>query len=76
MGGRLPHVSYHFEAPGRRPIRHDPLLLQPAMIESLAAEPGKVLMPIFNRVWQACGIPHSISFDANGDWRDPRFVIA
>jgi hypothetical protein len=71
MIGRMPYVGPYFEVPGRRSIRHDPLLLQPVIIESLRVEPIKVLMPVFNRVWQACGAPRSISFDENGKWRDP-----
>jgi hypothetical protein len=72
MSGRKPYVGPYFDAPNRRPVRHDPLLLQPVIIESLRVEPMKVLMPIFNRVWQACGVAQSVSFDENGNWREFR----
>jgi hypothetical protein len=68
MAGKFPFLGYYSDDYDRRPIRHDPLLIPPSLIESLEIDAKKILMPIFNRVWQACGIQHSASFNEKGKW--------
>src|SRR5690606_20323475 len=69
MNGKIPHLGPQYSDDGIRPIRHDPLLLQPRLIESLDDYPTLILRPIFDLVWNACGWPCSINFDENGDLR-------
>lgn len=69
MANRFPYVGPQYIASGLRPIRHDPLLIAPTLMESLDVDAKSVLLPQFNRVWQACGMPRSINFDENGNLR-------
>ena len=68
LGGRFPYVAPRYRIDDLRPIRHDPLLLQPRLIETLDADATTTLMPIFNQLWQACGRAASINFDKDGKW--------
>jgi len=50
------------------PIARDTLLLPEAWIEDLSAPAGRVLKPLFDLVWNACGREGSPNFDADGNW--------
>lgn len=73
IAGYVPYLDQQrgFGGMSLRPIRHEPLLLSPSLIESFDLEAGTILLPLFNRLWQACGIPRSINFDENGNYRLP-----
>lgn len=49
-----------------------PLLLPDIEIDSLDAEPAKLLRPWGDSLWQACGMARSFNYDATGNWR-PRW---
>ena len=38
------------------------------MIESFDFESSKVMKPIFDAVWNACGYPGSQNYDDSGNW--------
>lgn len=67
MNGKIPYLGPRYDDDRLRSIRHDPLLLQPRLIESLDDDPKIILRPIFDLVWNACGWPHSINFDEEGN---------
>jgi hypothetical protein len=69
MNGKIPYTGSQYSDDGLRPIRHDPLLLQPRLIESLDDSPKTILRPVFDLVWNACGWPRSINFDEKGNLR-------
>jgi hypothetical protein len=39
-----------------------------AVIEDLTEEPARVLLPLFDQVWQAFGFDRSLNFDEKGNW--------
>jgi hypothetical protein len=44
------------------------LILPETIVEDLDSPPGKILKPIFDMVWNACGYAASRNFDADGNW--------
>jgi len=50
------------------PIDTDTLVLPETEVEDFSAPPGKILKPIFDLVWNACGYPQSVNFDSDGNW--------
>lgn len=54
------------------PIDSDTLILPEAIVESFATPPNRILRPLFDIVWNACGFPSSTNFDADGNWVDRR----
>jgi hypothetical protein len=50
------------------PIDTDSLILPEVIVDSLTTSPNQVLRPLFDLVWNACGLPSSTNFDTNGTW--------
>jgi hypothetical protein len=50
------------------PIDSDSLVLPEVIVESLTTPAGQILKPLFDLIWNACGLPSSSNFDANGNW--------
>jgi len=51
-----------------KPIDRDALLLPEVEIDSFAADPVKVLQPVFDALWNASGWPRSLNYDEDGNW--------
>lgn len=49
-------------------IIEDNLILPEILVESFSEPPGKILRPLFDLVWNACGFPKSKNFDDKGNW--------
>lgn len=54
------------------PIDKDTIVLPESVVEDLSTPPGKILKPLFDLVWNACGYPTSENFDSDGNWIDRR----
>ena len=54
-----------------QPLSMETLILPEAVVEDLADAPDKILKPMFDLVWNACGFPESRNFDREGKW-NPR----
>jgi hypothetical protein len=52
------------------PINHDHLLTEEVFMESMDEPVDKLLRPLFDQVWNACGRSGSLSYDKEGRWRD------
>jgi hypothetical protein len=50
------------------PIEAQTLILPEAVVMEFTIPVGKVLKPLFDLVWNACGYPASKNFDAEGNW--------
>jgi hypothetical protein len=50
------------------PIDRDILLVPEVKVENFGSDPGKVMRPIFNAIWNATGWPQSMNYDAEGKW--------
>jgi hypothetical protein len=50
------------------PIDADTLSLPEVVVDRLDEDPARVLKPIFDLIWNACGQPGSRNFDAEGRW--------
>lgn len=50
-------------------IDRNNLLMPEVMIENFDFEPSKVMKPIFDAVWNACGYAGSQNYDYSGNWR-------
>jgi len=58
--------SYGFDI--GQPINSNVLILPEAVVEDLTVPPGKILKPMFDLVWNACGYPTSKNFDVDSNW--------
>jgi Putative DNA-binding domain len=50
------------------PVDVDTLSLPETVVENLDEDPAKILKPMFDLIWNACGRPSSLNFDAQGRW--------
>jgi hypothetical protein len=50
------------------PISEENIILPETVVEDLAMPPEKVLKPLFDLVWNACGYRESMNFDSEGNW--------
>ena len=50
------------------PIEANTLILPETVVEDFSMPVGKVLKPMFDIVWNACGYPSSKNFDSEGNW--------
>jgi hypothetical protein len=57
--------SHNLEA---YPIDRDSLVVPEVMVEGFECEPGEVMRPIFDAVWNAAGLPRCINYDARRKW--------
>ncbi len=62
--------SYRYDQESAHPIDRDHLLTDEVLIESAAEKPDRILRPLFDQIWNACGWPHSINFDSQGNWKE------
>jgi hypothetical protein len=53
---------------GGHPIDRDALIIPEIMIEDFDCNPGKVMKPAFDAIWNAAGWPRSINYDKEGNW--------
>lgn len=51
-------------------IRQDTIVAPEVMISDFPTHVGKVLKPMFDLVWNACGLPASKNLDSDGNWVD------
>jgi hypothetical protein len=51
-------------------INHEHLLTEEVLMESKDEPVDKLLRPLFDQVWNACGRAGSLSYDQEGTWRD------
>jgi len=66
VGGlRMPTGQLTFDQGNE--IREDTLILPGMIVESFSAPAEPILKPMFDRVWNACGLPGSRNFDAQGN---------
>jgi len=54
--------------PGGYAIDRDTLVLPETVVEDFSTPPGKILKPMFDLVWNACGYSASANFDTEGNW--------
>jgi Putative DNA-binding domain len=50
------------------PISQNLVILPEALVEDLSMPVAKILRPIFDLVWNACGYPRSENFDSEDNW--------
>jgi hypothetical protein len=53
-----------------RPVDRDHVLTEEILIESLAEPPDRLLHPLFDQLWNACGWYGSINYDEAGNWKE------
>lgn len=52
----------------QNPIDRDLLILPDILLEDFNGDAQKILQPLFDMVWQACGWERSMNFNENGKW--------
>ena len=62
----------HFVHYDDAPINRDHLLTEEVLMESVDEPADKLLRPLFDQVWNACGRAGSISYNEEGRWREIR----
>jgi hypothetical protein len=61
--------THRFWLSGRVPtIERDIIFLPEAVIESYEDKVEEILRPIFDAVWNSCGLERSVNYDENGHW--------
>lgn len=50
------------------PIDSDSLILPEVVVEDLTTPASLILRPLFDLIWNACGLPRSANFNEDGDW--------
>ncbi len=63
-------VGPRYYGNGTKPVDRDHLLTDEMLIESVNETPGRLLRPLFDQVWNACGWHGSINYDEAGNWRE------
>lgn len=48
------------------PIDRDILMAPEIMVESFSDDPGQILKPAFDTIWNAAGHPRSLGYDEQG----------
>lgn len=66
------HVGPSRHSIDAHPIERDHLLTDEILIESTDEAPERILRPLFDQIWNACGWHGSINYDAAGTWRQHR----
>lgn len=54
------------------PIESDTLVLPETIVETASTPVSQILKPIFDLIWNACGLRGSTNFDGSGNWCPPR----
>ncbi len=54
------------------PLSQDVVLLPEVVMEDFGADPGRLLRPAFDVVWNAFGLLRSLNYDDQGNWREYR----
>jgi hypothetical protein len=54
------------------PIGLDVLPLPEVLVENYGADVPTVLRPMFDALWQACGLEQSLNYNAQGNWEPAR----
>jgi hypothetical protein len=49
-------------------VTEENLVLPETVVESFDESPGRILKPLFDLVWNACGYAKSKNFDEQGNW--------
>ena len=57
-----------FESDRGNEIRVETLVIPGSIVEDFSGPAGRVLKPMFDRVWNACGLLASPNFDRGGNW--------
>jgi hypothetical protein len=52
-------------------IERDHLFMDEIVVEDGAHDFSKIMRPVFNQVWNACGWSKSLNYDEAGNWREP-----
>lgn len=58
-----------FSFSAQQPIDRDLLMLPDILVEDFNVDAKKVLRPVFDMVWQACGWERSMNYDEKGNWK-------
>jgi hypothetical protein len=65
-GLKMASEMYPFDSGGS--IAEDNLILPETVVEGFDEPPSKILKPLFDLVWNACGLLKSRNFDDHGNW--------
>jgi hypothetical protein len=57
-----------FERDSGNSIREETLIIPGVMVQDFSDPVGPLLKPMFDRIWNACGLLESPNFDAQGNW--------
>ena len=53
-------------------IEPDTIILPESVVEDLTTPVGRIFKPLFDLVWNACGLPASLNFDSERNWVNRR----
>ena len=56
--------------PSAHPVERDHLYLDEVIIDDAGIDFARAIRPAFDQVWNSCGWPRSLNYDADGNWRE------
>jgi hypothetical protein len=62
---------YHDHYP--KPFDRDNLLLREVLVTEWEGDPGDILKPLLDELWQAAGLARCFDYDDQGKWKPERF---
>lgn len=62
-------VSDMYEGPIRNSVDRDNLIMPEALIHTFEVDHPKIMKPIFDAIWNACGWEKSVNYDDSGVWK-------
>jgi hypothetical protein len=68
----LAMADNNYGFPSGYSVDSDTIILPEAVVEDFSKPAGKILKPLVDLVWNACGYPSSKNFDSDGNWIDRR----
>ena len=54
------------------PIDRDLIPIPEVIVDGYHVDPGRLLRPIFDAIWNAAGWPKSLNYDSDGNWKPHR----
>jgi hypothetical protein len=71
-GYKMIYLQYGLLEQESAPIDRDVLLLPEVLVKDYDFRSEQLLKPVFDSIWNACGMPKSLNYDKNGEWAPPR----
>jgi hypothetical protein len=63
------YLAVNYWSGNSHPIDRDAVILQEVLFDDVDVDVPRILKPLFDQVWNACGFPKSFNYTETGDWK-------